>query len=89
MRLLKVIKLHDCNHNSYYGDLSAHYVEYDLYVNEVQKRSYQYTYARKGIGWIEMLPLGWFNAFTNSHEDALETTAYEFLVQATKNGIFD
>ncbi len=69
-----------------YGDLSVHHVEYVLYEDQVEQRKYIYTYSRKGAYWIGLLPFVWMNFFTSDQDDALVSTALQFLTDAKKDG---
>lgn len=70
-----------------YGDLSVYHADYDLYRNGSLSKHYRYTYVTKGLGWIGLLPLIWINLFTHSREDALSSTAYQFLIDSNRDGL--
>lgn len=70
-----------------WGDLSVHFVEYELYKEKGLQRKYIYRYARKGAWWIGLLPFVWLNLFTNSEEEALASTARQFLIEAEADGL--
>ena len=60
----------------------GYYVDYVVYVDGVEKRTFEYEITRKGVVWIVLLPFIWINLFTHSEEDAFIATAYQFFEDA-------
>jgi hypothetical protein len=63
-------------------------VEYILYIDGEQERSYSYEITKKGVGWIGLLPMAWINLFTQDAKDAFRATAYQFVHDADRDGHF-
>jgi hypothetical protein len=61
-------------------------VEYTLYVDGKQERSYSYEITKKGVGWIGLLPVAWINFFTQDGKDAFRATTYQFFRDADRDG---
>lgn len=71
-----------------YGNLNVYTVTYELFVDMAHMKTYEYTFAQKGAMWTGLLPFAWVNAFTYSYPDAFQSTAYQFLRDANKDGFF-
>ncbi len=63
-------------------------VEYILYVDGKEERSYSYEITKKGVGWIGLLPMAWINLFAQDAKDAFRATAYQFVHDADRDGYF-
>ena len=70
----------------YYSGEAGYVVEYELYVDKELKKTYQYEITKKGVAWILLLPFAWINFFTYSEEDAFRATAYQFFLDAERDG---
>jgi hypothetical protein len=42
--------------------------------------------AKKGAGWIVLLPFAWLNFFTNDLKDAVRGATLQFLIDAQRDG---
>lgn len=57
-------------------------VDFDLYVDNVLRKTYRYEITRKSFTWLAVLPLSWINLLTNNHSSAFEATIYRFINEA-------
>jgi hypothetical protein len=69
-----------------YSESSGHVVRFDLYVDMALRKSYWYEMSRKEAIWFVLLPFVWVNAFTHSPDDAFRATAYQFFLDADRDG---
>jgi hypothetical protein len=57
-------------------------VKYTVFVDGVEKDTYNYEITRKAAMWIVFLPFAWINFGTYSEEEAFQATAYQFVHDA-------
>ena len=63
-------------------------VHFDVYVDDVLTRRYQYDIHFKGVQWIGLVPFFWVNFFLiYDKEDAILTNAYQFITDAKQDGL--
>jgi len=60
---------------------------FDVYVDNVLNRSYQYDIQWKGVNWIGLLPFFWVNLFLTGHEEAFSANAYQFITESKQDGL--
>lgn len=61
-------------------------VDYDLYLDTVLVKTYQYEISEKTFVWVLNLPFVWINLLTNDSSDAFEATIHEFIRDARNEG---
>jgi len=64
----------------------SHNIRYTLYIDNEVKLAHTYTIKRQDFDSILLLPFVWMNFLTPSKRDAFESTAYEFLLDAQRQG---
>jgi hypothetical protein len=69
-----------------YSDSSGYIVKYSLYVDRELKSEYRYEITREGAAWIGLLPFLWVNLLTPSEDEAFRATAYQFFMEAERDG---
>ena len=68
-------------------EIQSNMVGYSLYLDGVESKTYEYSFERIIIWWGLGAPLiVWGNLFTNSLEDAIGATFYQFLRDAERDG---
>ncbi len=72
----------------YYSGLGGYVVRYNLYVDGELQHVYRYEITKKGVAWVVLLPFAWINLFTYDQKDAFRATAYQFLIDAERDGYF-
>ncbi len=71
-----------------YGGVPSHIVRYDLYDGKELKEIYRYEIRTKHATWFVFLPFAWVNLFTYDLKDAFRATAYQFFLDAERDGYF-
>ena len=61
-------------------------MHFDVLVHNTLKESYQYEISRKGVQWLGLLPFFWVNLFTTQYKDAFSANAYQFVIDAKRDG---
>lgn len=69
-----------------YSGSSRYIVSYHLYVNRDFKKRYDYTISIKRAVWAALMPLAWVNLLTPDLGDAFRATAYQFFLDAERDG---
>lgn len=69
-----------------YSGASGDVVRYSLFIDSEFKTSYRYEVTRKRLLFLPLLPLFWVNVFTPSQDEAFRATAYQFFLDAEKDG---
>lgn len=69
-----------------YAEGMVYQIHFDVFVNNVLKRSYGYTISRKGVSWIGVMPLFWLNIFTTQYKEAFSANVYQFIADAKRDG---
>ena len=66
---------------------TAYETHFDIYVDNVLTRRYQYDLHWKAVQWIGLVPFFWVNFFLTDHEEAVSTNAYQFIADAKRDGL--
>jgi len=69
-----------------YADGVVYTMHFDVLVHNTLKESYQYEISRKGVQWLGLLPFFWVNLFTTQYKDAFSANAYQFVIDAKRDG---
>ncbi len=69
-----------------YTDTSGHIVRYELYIDKERKKTYRYEITRARGMWLGLLPFIWVNLVPPREADAFRATAYQFLLDAERDG---
>lgn len=60
---------------------------FDVYVDNVLGKRYQYDIHWKAVQWIGLVPFFWVNLFLTDHEEAVSANAYQFITDAKQDGL--
>jgi len=66
---------------------TAHETHFDVYVNNVLTRRYQYDLHWEAVQWIGLVPFFWVNFFLTDHDDAFSANASQFITDAKQDGL--
>jgi len=69
-----------------YADGVVYTMHFDVLIHNTLKESYQYEISRKGVQWLGLLPFFWVNLFTTQYKDAFSANAYQFVIDAKRDG---
>lgn len=69
---------------AYHSIYEAHF---DLYVDNILTRRYQYDIHGKGVEWIGLVPFFWVNYFLTDYEDAFLANTHQFIADAKQDGL--
>jgi hypothetical protein len=69
-----------------YADGVLYTIHFDVLIHNNLKESYQYEISRKGVQWLGLLPFVWVNVFTTQYKDAFSANAYQFVIDAKRDG---
>ena len=71
-----------------YTERGGYAAQFDVYIDNVIKKSYQYNISRRWAWWIGFAPFVWLNGLTNGHTGALKAVTYQFLRDGERDGYF-
>ena len=60
---------------------------FDIYSDNVLKKTYSYEIRRKGLSWIPLLPFIWVNFFIPQYTDAFSATVNQFIADAMRDRV--
>mgnify|MGYP000275892920 CR=1 FL=1 len=69
-----------------YKDAVAYHVKFDVYVNQVMRKRYEYDISEKVAYWVVFIPFFWGNPLLYGHTDALKAVTFQFLRDAEQDG---
>ena len=69
-----------------YQEAVAYHVKFDVYVNQVMKKRYEYDISKKVAYWVVFAPFFFGNPLLYGHTDALKAVTFEFLKAAEQDG---
>lgn len=69
-----------------YTDAIAYHVKFDVYLNHVMRKRYEYDISEKVAYWIVFVPFFWGSPLIHGHTDALKAVTFQFLQDAEQDG---
>ena len=69
-----------------YQEAVAYHVKFDIHVNQVMRKRYEYDISQKMAYWIGFVPFFFGNPLLYGHTDALKAVTFQFLQDAKQDG---